>query len=115
MKFFIGLILGIAIAGGVAFYLDKAQNPFIDKGITAAPSTASTSSAAPLLLAPGAKMQSLPSDAAPEVAHKAKDPASAPSYDFYDVLQGKKDINSKPSASTNASQKTNEGIDRDNI
>ncbi|RTL11245.1 MAG: SPOR domain-containing protein [Neisseriaceae bacterium] len=95
MKFFIGLLIGIGIAGAVAFYLNKAQNPFVDKGFNNSSVNLSASapvSSAPLILAPGTKMQQASS--AP-IAQQNKPEASTPSYDFYDVLQGKKDINPK--------------------
>jgi cell division protein FtsN len=104
MKFFIGLLIGIGIAGGVAYYLNKAQNPFVDKGFnqsaTQTTSSSSPVSSTPLVLAPGTTMQQASSS--PQVAPSpaaAKANASTPSYDFYDVLQGKKNINPKPSAS----------------
>ncbi len=99
MKFFIGLLIGIGIAGAVAFYLNKAQNPFVDKGFNNNGVNLTTSTAvssAPLILAPGTKMQQASS--APSTQNKPE--ASTPSYDFYDVLQGKKDINPKLSASS---------------
>jgi len=99
VKFFIGLLIGIGIAGAVAFYLNKAQNPFVDKGFNNGSVNLTTStpvSSAPLILAPGTKMQQASS--APTAQNKPE--ASTPSYDFYDVLQGKKDINPKPTASS---------------
>jgi cell division protein FtsN len=99
VKFFIGLLIGIGIAGAVAFYLNKAQNPFVDKGFNNNGVNLTTSTAvssAPLILAPGTKMQQAIS--APSTQNKPE--ASTPSYDFYDVLQGKKDINPKLSASS---------------
>lgn len=111
MKFIIGLLLGIAIAGGVAYYLNKAQNPFVNKGLTnvAASQPISSSnnnnaSSAPLELAPGSKMQIAPSPE-PQASAVPKNNASAANYDFYDVLQGKKDIRpaaSQPKAQTSA-------------
>ncbi|AUR51684.1 SPOR domain-containing protein [Aquella oligotrophica] len=99
MRFIIGLLLGIAIAGGVAYYLNKAPNPFVDKGIIGNNNSQSNSSA-PLMLAPGTKMQAANIQTQP-IANQQneKQEASAPNYDFYDVLQGKKDINPKPEAS----------------
>ncbi len=110
MKFIIGLLLGIAIAGGVAYYLNKAQNPFVNKGLTNVAASQPISnnnnsiSSAPLELAPGNKMQIAPSPQ-PQATVSAKNNASAASYDFYDVLQGKKDIRpaaSQPKAQTSA-------------
>ena len=94
MKFFIGLFLGILVAGGVAFYLNKAPNPFVDKGFNNNDHAHQLSnSSGPLLLAPGTKM-------ATASAPRAKPQASATNYDFYDVLQGNKDINPKSPAAT---------------
>ena len=50
MKFFIGLLIGIGIAGAVAFYLNKAQNPFVDKGFNN--SSVNLSASAPVSSAP---------------------------------------------------------------
>lgn len=102
MKFFIGLLIGIGIAGGVAFYLNKAQNPFINKGFspanynTSGHNAPNLNSSEVLILAPGTKMQRLePKLLSSEVVIEDKPSASTPTYDFYDVLQGKKDINLK--------------------
>ena len=107
MKFFIGLLIGVGIAGGGAYYLSKAQNPFVDKGFTnnnaSQTATDSNNSSAPMVLAPGTKMQQL-SAASAAVAQNNPEPkpaASAGNYDFYDVLQGKKNLNT-----TAASQPT---------
>lgn len=101
MKFLIGLLLGIAIAAGVTFYLNKAPNPFVDNGITNASGAASVTknmnASAPLILAPGTKMATASS--AP-VAENNKPEASNPNYDFYDVLQGKKGLNNSQSQAT---------------
>lgn len=92
MKFFIGLLFGIAIAAGVTFYLNKAPNPFVENGITNSSEPLvkikGMNASAPLILAPGTKMAEASS--AP-VANKPE--ASNPNYDFYDVLQGKKGLN----------------------
>jgi len=89
-KFIVGLLLGIAIAGGLAYYLNNAPSQFVSKtanttvnGITA--------SSGPVILAPGTKFQEA---ASANVSNKAADSKnsseSKPSYDFYDILQGKK-------------------------
>jgi len=105
MKFLIGLLFGIAIAGGVAYYLNKAPNPFVDKGITSNNTGSNMNSSAPLILAPGTKMQAASDQNQPANADNNKPQASSPNYDFYDVLQGKKDINPKAEASTPATVK----------
>lgn len=107
MKFLIGLLLGIAIAAGVTFYLNKAPNPFVDNGITnasgAAAVTKNMNASSPLILAPGTKMATASS--AP-VAENNKPEASNPNYDFYDVLQGKKGLNNSQSQATATPQPT---------
>ena len=61
MKFIIGLLIGIGLAGGVAFYLNKAQNPFVDKGLNgnnaSDPISQIKNNLQPLILAPSTKMQ----------------------------------------------------------
>lgn len=93
MKFLIGLLLGIGIATGAAYYLSKSQSPFAEKTTKIAEdgiaSIKSANSSNPMILAPGTKMQEASS--AP-IANKPA--ASAQTYDFYDVLQGKKGLNS---------------------
>jgi hypothetical protein len=85
-KFLIGLILGIAIAGGVAFYLNSMTNQFENKAANRESGSMITNSG-PLILAPGTKLQ--------EFREKeSKDNASAVNYDFYDILQGKKPADS---------------------
>ncbi|TXI91768.1 MAG: SPOR domain-containing protein [Neisseriales bacterium] len=106
MRFIIGLLLGIGIAGGVAYYLNKAPNPFVDKGIAGNQNNGQSNSSAPLMLAPGTKMQAASNQTQPTTNQQQNDKqdASAPNYDFYDVLQGKKDINPKPEASSVAAK-----------
>ncbi len=98
MRFLIGLLFGIAIAGGVAYYLNKAPNPFLDKGFTTNSSSQNPNSSGPLILAPGTKMQAATNQGQAATAPDKAD-ASAPNYDFYDVLQGKKDIDHKADTS----------------
>ena len=100
-KFLVGLILGIAIAGGLAVYLNNAPTPFINKAVV---STNNTSNSAPMILAPGTKIKPQVSS---DTANANKANASEGNYDFYDVLQSEKvannksnDVPEKPSAST---------------
>lgn len=104
MKFLIGLLLGIGIAAGVAFYLNKAQSPFVEKDIGNTSETIEqnkNNSSAPLILAPGTKMQIAASDSTGNVKNNASTPAK---YDFYDVLEGKKNLNASQAASANNQQ-----------
>lgn len=87
-KFIIGLVLGIAIAAGLAFYLNNMPNQFVKRVGNTAPNLV-TDASSPMVLAPGNKLQELKnaSDANKNQASSAN--ASGPSYDFYSVLQGK--------------------------
>jgi cell division protein FtsN len=96
-KFIVGLILGIAIAGGIAYYFNKNPNQFVNKAANESGGIATSSS--PVILSPGTKINDITSTSAPvhrQNPDAAKDAseqpsnASAPSYDFYDILQGKK-------------------------
>lgn len=91
-KFIIGLILGIAIAGSLAYYLNNVPTQFVNK-VTNSPAAIMTNAVRPVILAPGTKYQIAPSDATAKSdtsANTNAKNASAPTYDFYDVLQGKK-------------------------
>ena len=84
-KFIIGLVFGIAIAGGLAVYLNNAPTPFVNKAVV---TSSASSSSGPIILAPGTKIQEATPDDTKNTA-EAKTNASS-SYDFYDVLQAKK-------------------------
>lgn len=94
-KFIIGLILGIAIAGGLAYYLNNAPSQFVNRVTNNPTSSIVENASAPVILAHGTKYQVAASSAV--VAKNNSDSnntanASEPSYDFYDVLQGKKSV-----------------------
>jgi cell division protein FtsN len=91
-KFLVGLIFGIAIAGGLAVYLNNAPTPFINKAVEPVNSEKSSS---PMILAPGTKIQeaSATNTNNPVTTTDNKNNASEGSYDFYDVLQAKKAVN----------------------
>ncbi len=81
-KFLVGLIIGIAIAGGVAFYLNNAPMQITEKNVSNKSDSNVIGASGPITLVPGTKLQE-------EVPGSAKPTASTTSYDFYDVLQGK--------------------------
>lgn len=92
-KFIIGLVLGIAIAAGLAFYLNNMPNQFVKRVGSTASGTQITGSS-PIVLAPGTKLEEVKNASAvvnntdnEETASGAS--ASTPKYDFYNVLQGK--------------------------
>ena len=98
-KFLVGLILGIAIAGGLAVYLNNAPTPFLNKNLVA---TGNNNSSGTIILAPGTKIRVEASAA----NNHTKNNASEGNYDFYDVLQSQKAVSSGPedtSAKQNAS------------
>jgi cell division protein FtsN len=94
-KFIVGLILGIAIAGGLAYYLNNAPSQFVNKVTNNEGNGIDSNSSSPIILAPSTKYQ----EATSNTGSKSNTPtdvddidASAPSYDFYDILQGKKSV-----------------------
>ncbi len=95
IKFIVGLVLGIAVAGGLAYYLNNAPTQFVNK-VSNSNAGMSTKGSAPIVLAPSTKYQVAESNATASTSHGSSNSdttdknASAPSYDFYDVLQGKK-------------------------
>ncbi|MBP9742160.1 MAG: SPOR domain-containing protein [Burkholderiales bacterium] len=81
-KFLIGLVFGIAIAGGLAVYLNNEPTQFIKKNVG---TSGALVSSAPLILEPGTKIREASS------GRMKSRVASAPmNYDFYDVLQERK-------------------------
>lgn len=92
-KFIIGVVLGIAIAAGLAFYLNNMPNQFVKRvGNTA--TSVSGNASGPIILAPGTKLQEIKNSSAVAASDGDDEDASgtdasSPSYDFYNVLQGK--------------------------
>lgn len=90
-KFIIGLVLGIAIAAGLAFYLNNMPNQFV-KRVNNTAANMMTDASSPIVLAPGTKLQEVnnASDTVTNNQQKSSGTnSSSPSYDFYNVLQGK--------------------------
>lgn len=97
-KFIVGLILGIAIAGGLAFYLSNTPNQIVNKVTNSGVNLGVANSSAPLVLAPGTKLQQA-SGVVP------RDTSSAQNYDFYNILPGGK--TNASGANINNSQSVN--------
>jgi len=99
-KFIIGLVLGIAIAGGLAYYLNNAPSQFVNRVTNNQSGSLGSSASAPVILAPGSKYQVAASNAVAKSGEATDNTpkASAPSYDFYDVLQGKKSVDNSSDA-----------------
>ena len=83
-KFLIGLILGVAIAGGVVFYLNNAPMKFVNK-ISNPNDGNNTISSAPITLLPGTKIQ----DAGVNTSETSNQNAKDGEYDFYQILPDK--------------------------
>lgn len=88
-KFFIGLVLGIAIAGGLAVYLNNTPMQFAIKGVNNTPNP-TLSSSNPVVLVPSTKLQiAKSSDTTKQFASGPNNAsATAANYQFYNILQG---------------------------
>ncbi len=73
---FIGLVLGVCIAAGIVWYINRAHSPFVNKQRPEAPPI-------PLSGKAGEPVQPLP------LAGKPGDPMSQKRFDFHDILTGK--------------------------
>lgn len=79
VKFIVGVILGILLAGGLAYYLNNtASKQFINKYSNE--SILKSSNSEPIILEPGTSLKQASSGAASESDNK---------YNFYDILTGK--------------------------
>ena len=80
---FIGLVLGVGIAAGVVFYLNKSPLPFAGKAVPASAKEAP---------APAAKGDKAATPNAPlALPGKPGDPVPEKRFQFYDILPGKSD------------------------
>lgn len=70
---FIGFMLGVVVAAGVALYITKAPVPFLDRGRTDRPAPAATQN-----------LKDVPKSA-------AKTPDGKPRFDFYRILPGQEE------------------------
>ncbi|MDD3267437.1 MAG: SPOR domain-containing protein [Burkholderiales bacterium] len=102
-KVLLGILIGLGIAGGVVFFLNKAPNPFTNNQSLQQNDKKSEASN-PITLVPGTQM-AVASDTLAQ-GTKNKPDASEPKYDFYDVLQGKKQIDSAQTQPPEAPQNT---------
>ncbi len=95
---FIGLVLGVGIAAGVVWYLNKSPLPFVDKGVASKPAGEAKNGAQPVQ--PGQPL-ALPG--------KPGDPVPEKRFQFYDILPGKADAvpdkAAKPEAKTAETKK----------
>jgi len=101
---FIGLILGVVAALGVAWYINKAPMPFVNKTQNGAPMPPETPKGADKGQAPADKAQAAPQAAAPmALPGKPGDPVpDKPRFDFYKILPGNADAVPAPEAKPDA-------------
>ncbi len=86
---FIGLVLGVCIAAGAVWYINRAHSPFINNKPAQPPATAPAAAPAK----PGTAPQPLP------LPGKPGDPVSEKRFQFYDILPGKSEaVPDKPDA-----------------
>jgi len=90
---FIGLVLGVAIAAGVVWYMNKSPVPFLNKGQPAPRNDAPPAA----LTGPAGKPAQAPQPVA--LPGKPGDPVPEKRFQFYDILPGKADaVPNKPAA-----------------
>ena len=85
---FIGLVLGVGVAAGVVFYLNKSPLPFnksLSQPKTEAPAPANGKGEKPVTNAPAAPTQVI------ALPGKPGDPVPEKRFQFYDILPGKTD------------------------
>ena len=108
---FIGLILGVVAALGVAWYINKAPMPFVNKTQNGAPMPPEALPAKGAEKAPGADKQAAQQAAAPvALPGKPGDPVpDKPRFDFYKILPGNAEAlpapDAKPEAKKDAKEK----------
>lgn len=99
IKFIIGLILGVGIAVGIAYYLNNMPNQFVARVNN---NNTNINASAPIVLAPGTKFKV----ASSEAINSVKTNTSAPKFDFYNVLPGEsKPANAQPTNNSSAPSK----------
>ena len=90
---FLGLVIGVAAAAGVVWYINKSPTPFADKGQrppTAIPADGNGGSAPAPLALPGKPGDTVP---APTATDDGK-----PRFDFYKILPGNADAIPDPAS-----------------
>lgn len=78
------MVIGIAIAGGLAVYINNSPSQFTGKNVS---NNTSIAASEPIILSPGIKLQQ-------QKPPENKENASTTSFDFYQILQDKKVVKS---------------------
>lgn len=91
----IGLLLGIVIALGVALWLNRLSNPFVDKPKPIEPLARIGPTQPPKPDEKGAAEKSAPEKAVSEKAAAAKAKNERPRFEFYTMLPGEKEVTDK--------------------
>lgn len=102
---FIGLVIGVVIAAGLVWYLNKTPAPFQDKGVRppAAPSAPPPAPAA--VPVPGATTPQPASTPPGSPESLPGKPGDKPRFEFYNILPGKQDAAPAPQDKGAASPK----------
>lgn len=98
IKFIIGLMMGVGIAGGLAFYLNVMPNQFESKHFNKNDSKLNSKSGNPVIFAPDVKLHEDGSGSPVTDSANYQNKNKDVDYDFYDILQelqGKKSIPTK--------------------
>lgn len=99
MKFLLGLLLGIGIAAGVVLYINNKTtiSQFMPTSPTQSSNSQDSSNKAnasnPIILAPSTKTMQQASEVTTQQNAPEAENTEKQSYDFYDVLEGKKSLN----------------------
>jgi hypothetical protein len=94
-KFFVGLIIGVLIAGGLAYYLNSRTLNITSRVQPDSGSGFVANGSAPITLSPGTKFQ--------EQSSGVKANASGGGFDFYSILPGKSNASSVSANAANSS------------
>ena len=110
-KFIIGLIIGVGIAGGLAFYLSNAPTQIVNKASNSGINSGMINGSSPIVLAPGTKLQQA-SDSLSKNASQGATNIAPQSYDFYNILPGNKTsaVRNKSSDNSLASEESNYAV-----
>lgn len=95
---FLGLVLGVCIAAGVAWYTSRSATPFVDKKVVREkPAEPPVQAASGQPLSPPAGAPPAPPVPVPLAGKPGDPPPNERRFQFYDILQGKEPVPDKGS------------------
>mgnify|MGYP000361346241 CR=1 FL=1 len=115
-KFLIGLLIGITIAGGFAYYLSYAPNEIVNKASNQTNINTNTDT---ILLEPSTKLQSTTTDNTfinnkDNTKTEQKDDTKDDNYDFYNILSDGNNKMSSANTTNNNKNNTNNNLGTNN-